>query len=117
MMVSADGCIEDTALLTGMFSMRKYMMGFFGTVDAFLYVRKSYDPMISYWPHETGLFADVMNQTPEIIFSRTLENVEWNSRLVKGNVAEEADQPKQQPEKMQCFMPAPTLPLFLSVTT
>lgn len=41
-----------------------------------------------------------MNELPKIVFSRTLEKVEWkNSRLVKGDVAEEVARLKQQPGK------------------
>jgi len=41
-----------------------------------------------------------MNELPKIAFSRTLEKAEWNnSRLVKGNIAEEVARLKQQPGK------------------
>jgi dihydrofolate reductase len=35
----------------------------------------------------------------KIVFSRTLEKVEWNARLVKDNVAEEITKLMQQPGK------------------
>ena len=42
----------------------------------------------------------MMNELPKIVFSRTLEKAEWkNSRLVKGNVAEEVASLKRQPGK------------------
>jgi dihydrofolate reductase len=103
MMVSADGYIEapgnDINWHVFDEEMSEYMMGFFGTVDTFIYGRKSYELMLSFWPHESGPFADVMNQTSKIIFSKTLESVEWNSRLVKDNVVEEIGKLKQQPGK------------------
>ena len=41
-----------------------------------------------------------MNALPKIAFSRTLEKVEWkNSRLAKGDVAEEVARLKRQPGK------------------
>jgi dihydrofolate reductase len=36
---------------------------------------------------------------PKIVFSRTLDQVGWNSRLVRGNIAEEVNRLKAQPGK------------------
>jgi dihydrofolate reductase len=59
--------------------------------------------MASYWPSATEndpFIADKMNNLPKIVFSKTLEKVEWkNSRLVKGNIAEEISKLKLQPGK------------------
>ena len=47
---------------------------------------------------------------PKIVFSKTLQKVEWNnSRLVKGNAAEEVDSLKRQPGQDLAFSAAPTL--------
>ncbi|MBI3023430.1 MAG: dihydrofolate reductase [Thaumarchaeota archaeon] len=41
-----------------------------------------------------------MNNMPKIVFSKTLDKVEWNNtRLVKGNIVEEISKLKQQPGK------------------
>ena len=92
-MMSLDGYIEgpngDINWHVWNEEMSDYMMAFFKTVDTFIYGRKSYDLMLTYWPFETGKFADIMNRTPKIIFSKTLDKVEWNSRLIKQNVVEE----------------------------
>jgi dihydrofolate reductase len=41
-----------------------------------------------------------MNELAKIVFSRTLEKVEWNnSRLVRENVAEEVGRLKEEPGK------------------
>jgi dihydrofolate reductase len=41
-----------------------------------------------------------MNELPKIVFSRTLDKVEWNnSRLVKGDAAEEVVKLKERPGK------------------
>jgi len=56
--------------------------------------------MVDYWPNATGEFANKMNRMPKIVFSRTLEKVEWNNtRLIKDNIAEEISKMKQQPGK------------------
>ena len=79
--------------------MSDYMMDFFKTVDTFIYGRKSYELMLTYWPIETGEFADIMNRTPKIVFSKTLDKVEWNSRLIKQNVVEEIQLEKRKTGK------------------
>lgn len=100
MMVSADGYIEgpndDITWHVWDDEMSEYMMGFFETVDTFLYGRKSYELMIDYWSSQTGEFADIMNETPKLVFSRTLNKVTWNSQLIKKNVAEEIQQRKKK---------------------
>jgi len=36
---------------------------------------------------------------PKIVFSKTLDQVKWNSRLVRGNIADEVNKLKEQPGK------------------
>jgi len=61
--------------------------------------------MAKYWPTPAAatddpIVADKMNRLPKIVFSRTLSSVDWqNTRLVKGNMAEEISKLKQQPGK------------------
>ena len=92
-MLSLDGYIEgsngDISWHVWNEEMSDYMMDFFKTVDTFIYGRKAYELMLTYWPFETGDFAEIMNNTPKIVFSRTLNDVKWNSRLIKQNVIEE----------------------------
>ena len=65
------------------------------TLDATLYGRRLYELMAAHWPTAeqdpaTGEvereFARIWNALPKIVFSRTLERVEHNSRLVSGDV-------------------------------
>jgi dihydrofolate reductase len=67
-------------------------------LDASLYGRRLYELMSAYWPmalsdpSATGPereFARIWNDLPKVVFSSTLESVEWNSRLVRGDVAAE----------------------------
>ena len=59
------------------------------SADTILFGRVTYQLMVSYWPTETAikrdpLIAAKMNQTAKIVFSRTLDRVEWaSSGLVK----------------------------------
>lgn len=74
-------------------------------VGTLLFGRKTYDLMASYWPTEAAkrddpVVADLMNRLPKVVFSGRLNEVEWsNSRLVKGNAAEEASRLKEQSGK------------------
>ena len=66
-------------------------------VSASLYGRRLYELMSAHWPTadqdpdatETMLeFARYWQATPRIVFSTTLDSVDHNSRLVRGDVAE-----------------------------
>jgi len=78
-------------------------------IDTYLYGRRMYQLMARDWPPvETDPsvpgymveFARIWKAMPKIVFSRTLDRVEWNSRLVRGdNIAEEVARLKAQPGK------------------
>ncbi|MFL5704865.1 MAG: dihydrofolate reductase family protein [Ktedonobacteraceae bacterium] len=71
-------------------------------VDMLLFGRVTYQLMASYWPTQFAkendpIVADKMNTVPKLVFSQTLDKVEWdNTRLMKENVAEEIAKLKQQ---------------------
>ena len=44
-------------------------------------------------------FARIWQAKPKVVFSTTLDRVEWNSRLVRNNIAEEITRLKAQPGK------------------
>ena len=87
----------------------EYAIDLLSNVDAILFGRVTYQLMADYWPaaatnpstSKSDLeIADKMNNLPKIVFSKTLQEVEWNnSRLVKENIAEEISKMKQQPGK------------------
>ena len=67
--------------------------------DALLLGRVTYQGFADAWPSRTDKegFADRMNSLPKFVVSKTLKEVEWNnSRLIKGNVADEVATLKQQ---------------------
>ncbi len=74
-------------------------------IGAILFGRVTYQFMASYWPTELAknddpIVAEKMNALPKIVFSRTLETVDWNnSVLIRENIAEEVSKLKQQPGK------------------
>ena len=73
------------------------------TADGLIFGRVTYELMASYWPTPAAqaddpIVAEKMNTMPKIVFSRTLNTVGWNNtRLVKGDAAEEISKIKQQP--------------------
>jgi dihydrofolate reductase len=103
MMVSVDGFIEGQDPEYNWHNwddeMAAYMMDFFKTVDTFIYGRKSYEAMIAYWPQLNDEFANVMNQTKKLVFSRTLKNLVWNSRLINSNSVEKIRSLKKEEGK------------------
>lgn len=80
-----------------------YASGLLNTADAILFGRRTYQLMVDYWPtpdafSNSPMIAKLMNQLPKIVFSKTLEKVEWeNTRLVNENIEEEVAQLKRQP--------------------
>jgi dihydrofolate reductase len=72
-------------------------------VDTFMYGRKVYEGMAAFWPTADedpegaprhAEYARIWKPMPKIVFSRTLENPEWNTRVsgdVAGEVAELKD--------------------------
>jgi dihydrofolate reductase len=67
-------------------------------LDASLYGRRLYELMAAYWPtsdtdpdatEAMREFGRIWRSLPKIVFSSTLDRVEGNSRLVRGDVGEE----------------------------
>jgi dihydrofolate reductase len=87
----------------------EYVNDLLSTVDTTLFGRVAYQGFANYWPAAATNplspkneidFAHWIEKTPKIVFSKTLEKLEWkNSRLVKGNIVEEVAKMKQQPGK------------------
>ena len=79
----------------------KYAREMISSVDAILLGRLTYQEFVSYWPTATDndpVITERINSLPKIVFSKTLERVEWNNaRLVKGNAADEVRRLKEQP--------------------
>jgi len=86
------------------------------SVDTFLFGRRTYELMVSHWPTATDdnpVIIAKMNNTPKIVFSKTLNKVEWgrwnNAKLVKENVVETVNQMKKQPGKDMVILGSGTL--------
>jgi dihydrofolate reductase len=75
--------------------------------DTALLGREMYQQFFGYWPSKKPPFfsrgeeefARWINDVPKVVFSRSLQSVEWNGTLVKGDIAEEVTRLKHQPGK------------------
>ncbi len=62
----------------------QYSKDLLGSIDAILFGRVTYELMAGYWPAATAaaedpIITDAMNNTPKIVFSRTLAKADWNN--------------------------------------
>jgi dihydrofolate reductase len=65
--------------------------------EALLLGRVTYDGFAAAWPSREGEFADKFNSMPKYVVSSTLDEPEWNnSRVLKGDVAEEVGKLRQE---------------------
>lgn len=90
------------------------------TVGMPLYGRTTYGMMAGYWPtvlerQETASehslkHARWVQDIPKVVFSTTMEKAEWNNtRLIKGNIAEEVAKLKAEPGKDLMIFGSPGL--------
>lgn len=83
----------------------EYAIDMLNSVDTLLFGRVTYELMAGFWPTPDAIkndpiVAGKMNSLPKIVFSKTLEKVEWNNtRLVKSNIEEETRKMKKLPGK------------------
>ena len=112
MSVSLDGFIEDrNGDLSWSFpdeELHKHFNDLESTFDIHFYGRGLYENMAAYWPTADENpsapqpeieYAGIWKRMPKIVFSKTLDRVGWNSRLVRGDIAEEVNKLKAQPGK------------------
>ena len=76
------------------------------TVDTQLYGRRMYELMIQFWPTADqdpsappyiGEYARFWKSVGKLVFSKTLQHVEWNAQLVKGDPLPEVARLKREP--------------------
>jgi dihydrofolate reductase len=77
-------------------------------LDLILYGRRLYENMSAFWPtadenpaapEVVKEYARIWRSKPKVVFSKTLAQVDWNSRLVRDDIAGEVNRLKQQPGK------------------
>lgn len=76
------------------------------TMDVFLYGRRMYEDMAAYWPGADARpdapqveieYARIWKSKPKVVFSKNLQQVAWNSTLVREDIAGVVKKLKEQP--------------------
>jgi dihydrofolate reductase len=107
MNISIDACYDHTKF-NGDDEIHEYFADLMKDVDLVVYGRKMYDLIVPYFTEiaktqsgseATNKFAKTVTDVDKIVFSRTLETVEGNTRIMRGNLEEEIRNLKQQPGK------------------
>ena len=122
MNMTLDGFCDHTAMIADD-ELHQHYNELLSNAGAVIYGRITYQLMESYWPtvvknptgnKPTDDFAVLLQDIPKIVFSHTLNNVEWkNARLAKKDVNEEVLDLKQQPGK-DIFVGSPSLIVALT---
>jgi dihydrofolate reductase len=56
--------------------------------------------LAEYWPTSTDPYAPAMNEVPKVVFSKTLQSLDWqNTTIVAGDLAEEIGKLKAATDK------------------
>lgn len=105
--VSIDGCCDHTK-----FGPDEETFEFFTNLmkeaDLIIYGRKTYELMVPCWPDVAKAgsdrkveldFAEVFTAIDKVVFSKTLQGADENTRIVRDNLEEEILKLKQQPGK------------------
>ena len=67
------------------------------STDMLLFGRTTYEGMASYWSTAKGEIADLMNNLPKVVFSRTLRTADWvNTTLINDQAVAAVTKFKQQ---------------------
>ena len=124
--VTLDGCCDHRAIAPDEDLFRNAIENL-NRADALLFGRTTYEMMEAAWraPAQTGVrpdwmklslgldFARAIDAPKKYVVSSTLDRVDWNAELVRGDLATAVRQLKQQPGK-GLFMGGVQLPLALA---
>jgi dihydrofolate reductase len=119
--VTLDGCCDHRAIIADE-ELHRHAVENLNRVDALLFGRVTYEMMEAAFrsPAQTGAipdwmqpFARTINAAKKYVVSGTLNQVDWNAELVRGDLATAVEQLKQQSGK-GLFLGGVKLPLALA---
>jgi dihydrofolate reductase len=123
--ITLDGCCDHRAGPTDE-ELHRYWAEKLAQADALLYGRVTYEMMEAAWraPAQTGVksdgmadwtepFARKIDAAKKYVVSSTLERVDWNAELVRGDLGEAVQKLKQEPGN-GLLVGGVTLPLALA---
>ena len=102
--------------------MHRHAMENIAQADALLFGRVTYEMMEAAWrlatrtvsmPDWTEPFARTIDAAKKYVVSSTLDRVDWNAELIRGDLGQAVQQLKREPGK-GLFMGGVTLPLALA---
>ena len=122
--ITLDGCCDHQAGSTDE-ELHRYWAQNLAQADALLFGRVTYEMMEAAWrPQATGVrpdwmadwmepFARTIDAAKKYVVSSTLDRVDWNAELVRGDLGEAIQQLKREPGK-GLFVGGVKLPLALA---
>ena len=124
--ITLDGCVDHRAG-TADPELHRYWAENLAQADALLLGRVTYEMMEAAWrwPVQTGVrpdwmadwmepFALTINAVKKYVVSNTLDRVDWNAELIRGNVLGEAVRQLKEEPGQGLFLSGVTLPLALA---
>jgi dihydrofolate reductase len=119
--VTLDGCCDHRAMLADE-DLHRHAVENLDRADALLFGRVVYQMMEAAWRPPAGLgarpdwmepFARTIDAAKKYVVSSTLDRVDWNAELVRGDLAEAVQRLKREPGK-GLFTGGVKLPLALA---
>ena len=119
--VTLDGCCDHRVGIADE-DIHRHAMENIAQADALLFGRVTYQMMEAAWrldtrtmamPDWTEPFARTIDAAKKYVVSSTLDRVDWNAELVRGDLGKAVRELKQEPGK-GLFMGGVTLPLALA---
>jgi len=123
--VTLDGCCDHRAIIPDE-DLHRHAVENIAQADALLFGRVTYEMMEAAWrqPARTGVrpdwmedwmesFARTIDAAKKYVVSTTLDRVDWNAELVRGDLGKAVQQLKREPGK-GLFTGGVTLPLALA---
>ena len=119
--VTLDGCCDHRAA-SGDEELHRHVVANLERADALLFGRVTYVMMEEFWrpfartgggPEWMLPFARTIDAAKKYVVSSTLDRVEWNAELVRGDLGQAVQRLKEQPGK-GLFTGGVTLPLALA---
>ncbi len=119
--VTLDGCCDHREGIADE-ELHRHAVENFDQADALLFGRVTYEMMEAAWrlatrtvamPDWTEPFARTIDAAKKYVVSSTLDRVDWNAELVRGDVGKAVHQLKREPGK-GLFVGGVTLPLALA---
>jgi dihydrofolate reductase len=117
--VTLDGCCDHRAIIPDE-ELHRYTAEILARADALIFGRVTYGMMEAGWrspaptmPEWTRPFARTIDAAKKYVVSSTLERVDWNSELLRGDLGEAVTRLKQEPGQ-GLYVGGMTLPLALA---